>query len=72
MLKTGRHVSTSGFLYYKNARYPEAAAAWEQVKKLTPDNFYVLNNLAGVYMMMDRDEDAAAALQRSLEIKPAA
>lgn len=61
-----------GLLYYKTARYPEAASAWEQVKKITPDNFYVLNNLAGVYMVMDRDEDAAAALQRSLEIKPAA
>ena len=41
-----------GLLYYKTARYPEAAAAWEQVKKLTPDNFYVLNNLAGVYMVI--------------------
>ena len=59
-----------GLVHYKTARYPEAAAAWEQVSKLTPDNFIVLNNLAAVYHMLDRDEDSATALQRSLEIKP--
>ncbi len=59
-----------GLLYYKTARYPLAATSWEQVSKLTPDNFIVLNNLAAVYHMLDRDEDSAAALQRSLEIKP--
>ena len=37
-----------------------------------PDNFYALNNLAGVYLLLGREEDAATALQRSLEIKPAA
>lgn len=61
-----------GFLHYNTAHYPQAAADWEQVSRLTPGNFSVLRNLAAAYHMMDRDDDAASALQRSLEIKPEA
>jgi serine/threonine protein kinase/Flp pilus assembly protein TadD len=59
-----------GLLYYKTARFPAAADAWEEVSKLTPGNTVVLSNLAAVYHMMNRHDDAASALQRSLEIKP--
>jgi Flp pilus assembly protein TadD len=59
-----------GLLFYNTARYAEAASAWEEVSKLTPDNIVVLSNLAAVYQQMDRNDDAASALQRALEIKP--
>lgn len=61
---------TLGYLQYKTTRFADAAANWEQVSKLTPGNFKVLRNLGAAYHMADRDDDAASALQRSLEIKP--
>jgi tetratricopeptide (TPR) repeat protein len=57
---------------YLQARYDEAARVWEQAETKSPDNGFVLRNLAAVYHMLDRTDAAAAALQRALEIEPTA
>ena len=61
-----------GRFYFNEARYPEAAREWERAAELSSDNVLVLRNLGGVYHSMDRADDAAVALQRALEIEPAA
>jgi serine/threonine-protein kinase len=57
---------------YQAGRFKEAAAAWEMALKLEPDNVPALRNLGAVYHSLGRDDDAVAALQHALEIKPAA
>jgi tetratricopeptide (TPR) repeat protein/predicted Ser/Thr protein kinase len=57
---------------YQSARYNEAIQNWEQALKLEPDNVLALRNLSAAYHLVGRDDDAAAALQRALEIKPSA
>ncbi len=49
-----------------------AAQYWEQALKLEPNNVLALVNLGAVYHVLGRDDDAAAALQHALEIKPSA
>jgi serine/threonine-protein kinase len=61
-----------GLNAYSGSNYKEAADNWEHALKLEPDNVPALENLGAVYHMLDRDDDAASALQRSLEIKPSA
>jgi tetratricopeptide (TPR) repeat protein len=58
------------FNRYQAANYTEAATDWEHALKLEPDNLDALESLGGVYHMLDRNDDAAAVLQRALEIKP--
>ena len=55
---------------YQAGRFKESASDWEIALKLEPDNVPVLRNLGAVYHSLDRDDDAVAALQRALEIKP--
>jgi tetratricopeptide (TPR) repeat protein len=57
---------------YLNARYEEAATNYEKAEQLEPESVSVLQNLAAVYHLLERDDDAAAALQRALAIKPSA
>ena len=61
-----------GRLLYGASRFQEAVDEWERARALTPDNVLVLRNLSAAYHMIDRVDDAAAALQRALEIRPAA
>jgi tetratricopeptide (TPR) repeat protein len=61
-----------GLSKFQSADYKEAAANWEQALKLEPDNVAALENLGGVYHTLDRDDDAATALQHALEIQPSA
>ena len=61
-----------GLNAYQAGRFKEAASAWETALKLEPDNVPVLRNLGAVYHLLGRDDDAIAALQHALEIKPAA
>jgi serine/threonine-protein kinase len=61
-----------GLNAYKGGKYKEAAAYWEQALRLEPDNVPVLRNLGAVYHNLGRDDDAASALQHSLEIQPTA
>ena len=55
---------------YQTGRFKEAAAAWEMALKLEPDSVPTLRNLGAVYHSLGRDDDAVAALQHALEIKP--
>jgi len=45
---------------------------WEEVRKQQPDNLLVLQNLGAAYQSLGRDDDAAAAFQQALTIKPTA
>jgi eukaryotic-like serine/threonine-protein kinase len=57
---------------YSTGDYKDAATAWEQALRLEPDSVEVLRNLGAVYHALNRDDDAVAALQHALEVKPAA
>jgi tetratricopeptide (TPR) repeat protein/predicted Ser/Thr protein kinase len=59
-----------GTFYYGEARYKEAAGLYERAKAAAPDNVLVLRALGAVYHMLDRDDEAAAELQRALEVEP--
>ena len=63
------HHSMAGW-YYSKSQYPGAVAEWERARDLSADNVLVLRSLGAVYHMVDRTDDAAAALQRALEIQP--
>jgi serine/threonine-protein kinase len=58
-----------GFLY-RQGRYEEALQAYDGARALAPDHARIYANLAAVYHQLDRTDEAAAALQRSLEITP--
>jgi serine/threonine-protein kinase len=60
----------SGMNAYAGGNYKLAAAAWEQTLLLEPDSVQVLRNLGGAYHMLGRDDDAIAALQHAIEVKP--
>ena len=59
-----------GLNAYQSADYKDAVQNWEEALKLEPDNVLALRNLGAAYHLLGRDEDAAAALQHALEIKP--
>jgi serine/threonine-protein kinase len=59
-----------GLNAFQAGRFQESASAWEMALKLEPDNVPVLRNLGAVYHSLGRDDDAVAALQHALEIKP--
>jgi eukaryotic-like serine/threonine-protein kinase len=59
-----------GVQAYNAGRYKDAAASWEQVLKMQPGEVQTLVNLGAVYHALGRDDDAASALQRAIEIKP--
>jgi len=61
-----------GLNAYQAANYKGAAENWEQALKVESDNVPALRNLGAVYHSLGRDDDAAAALQHALEIKPSA
>jgi serine/threonine-protein kinase len=60
----------SGMNAYAGGNYKVAATAWEQTLRLEPDSVQVLRNLGAVYHMLGRDDDAIAALQHAIEVKP--
>jgi len=59
-----------GAFLYRQGRYEEALRAYDTSRQLAPDNTRAYAALAAVYHQLDRTDDAAAALQRSLEIAP--
>lgn len=61
-----------GTFLYRNSRYGDAVAIWEQGRIQTPDNTVILKNLGAAYHMLNKYEEAAAAFQRALEIQPSA
>ncbi len=63
------HSRYGTFLAGRN-RFAEAAKAMESARDLAPDQATVRNNLAAVYHMLEREDDAASELQRGLELRP--
>jgi tetratricopeptide (TPR) repeat protein len=57
---------------YNTGKFQDAITHWEEVRKREPDNLLGLQNLAAAYQAVNRDDDAAAALQQALTIKPTA
>jgi serine/threonine-protein kinase len=62
----------AGLNAYQAANHKGAAQHWEEALNLEPDNVLALTYLSAVYHDLERDDDAAAALQHALEIKPTA
>ena len=62
--------STLAYLFYRQSRFAEAAASFEETLARAPDNVRTLSNLAGLYHMLGRSDDAATTLQRAIEIAP--
>ena len=58
-----------GIFYYERERYPEAEAALNQAKTLTPDNDLVRIDLGGVYRMHGRYKEAIEEYQQALRIR---
>lgn len=61
-----------GVFYYERERYPEAEAALNQAKALTPDNDLVREDLAGIYRMHGRYKESIAEYQEALRIHSSA
>ena len=59
-----------GAFYYRNGRYAEAAFAFEQVLKVTPDNALAHATLGGVVQLLHKDAEAERHLRRSIELQP--
>ncbi|MCU1260921.1 MAG: serine/threonine protein kinase with repeat [Bryobacterales bacterium] len=57
---------------FRRADYAGALQEWNLALRITPDNANVLRSLGATYHMVDRDDEAAAAFQRALEIAPTA
>lgn len=58
--------------YQRRGRYAEAAAELREIVRIVPDHASAYVNLGAVLHLMGKDEEAAAAFQRSLEIAPTA
>jgi tetratricopeptide (TPR) repeat protein len=65
----GTHNLLGRFLY-RQGRLAEAEQAYGRALELVPDNERVLSNLAIVYAVTGRTDDAVATLQRSLRARP--
>ena len=61
-----------GLFYYRQSDYTRATADFERANELSGDNILVLRNLAAAYYSLDRANDAASIVQRSLEVQPSA
>jgi len=59
-----------GILYYRNARYTAAETAFAMSVERAPDLVGAFRNLAAVQHMQGSYSEAAASLQRALEIDP--
>jgi Flp pilus assembly protein TadD len=58
------------YLVFRQGRYEEALQAFDTMRQLVPDHPRVYSNLAAAYHQLDRTDEAAAALQSSLELSP--
>jgi eukaryotic-like serine/threonine-protein kinase len=70
--KDWRTYVTLGVYAYRDGNFKQAVSQWEQARSLDPDNVLVLRNLGAAYHAIGRDDDAVAALQHALVVKPTA
>jgi serine/threonine-protein kinase len=59
-----------GRFYYRNGEYQKAEAQFLKVTKLSPQNFKAYSTLGGIYLFMERPNDARRMFERSIEIQP--
>jgi len=60
-----------GRYFQRNGRFAEAAAEFEQVVEMTPENFFKgYNDLAAIHLYHQRLDEAHDMLERALAIKP--
>jgi serine/threonine-protein kinase len=64
--------SQLGTFQYRQGQYAEALASFTRMQELAPDHSRAYSNLAAVLHQLDRTDEAAAQLQRAIEIAPAA
>ncbi|MFN7936560.1 MAG: protein kinase [Bryobacteraceae bacterium] len=60
----------AGVFYFRQGEYDAAQKVWARAGVLTPDNDLVWRNLSSLYLLQDRFDDAAAAIQKALELRP--
>jgi len=59
-----------GQQFYREKKYDQALAAFQQAVQLKPNDPVLLNNLGFIYSKMDRYDDALTWLQKTLEADP--
>jgi len=59
-----------GVFYYQQRRYTDAAAEFEHVLDITPDNAMAHATLGGVMQFLHTDAEAEKHLKRSIELQP--
>jgi serine/threonine-protein kinase len=59
-----------GLFYYRQGRDTEAQKAWEDARKLTPDNEVLYRNLAGVALRQGEFRQASDMLSKALRFEP--
>jgi serine/threonine-protein kinase len=58
-----------GVFYYRQRRYAEAAAEFEKVLEITPDNALAHATLGGIVQLLGQDGEAEKHLKRSIELQ---
>lgn len=59
-----------GVFYYRQRRYSDAAAQFEQVLGITPDNAMAHATLGGMMQLLGKDADAESHLRQSIDLQP--
>jgi len=57
-----------GRCYRQKGQYEESLTAFKKALQRSPDNIFVHMSLAGIYSLLDRQEEASAAAKKVLEI----
>jgi tetratricopeptide (TPR) repeat protein/TolB-like protein len=59
-----------GFFYIQQAQYEKAAQIYQKLTSLAPENPEGYYNLGAAYLFLGHDQDAIAALEKSIKIRP--
>ena len=59
-----------GVFYYQQRRYSDAAAEFEHVLEITPDNAMAHATRGGMMQLLGKDAEAEKHLKRSIELQP--
>jgi len=59
-----------GFFYIQQAQYEKAAQIYQKLTTLAPENPEGYYNLGAAYLFLGRDQDAIAALEKSIKLRP--
>jgi len=59
-----------GVFYYRQRGYTEAAAEFQHVLEITPDNAMAYATLGGMAQLLGKDAEAEKDLKRSIELQP--